>query len=200
MGQCAFEPVSTRDSCKTDCSRTILHRQSLKVSLPSAVNETMPLRPMHILDPVYPQLPMDSDWGLAAPNLENNTHQSAASLEAFDIFQWDSASQMPMFSSTPYSQSDQQQCYVDAADQSFHIFSELVEDPRNSTYVPSSSFSDNWSSQPLPRIRGHSTCSDNTQSTDFIHWDGRPQDGSGYEPGGLSCKDGGVIRGIYPKI
>jgi hypothetical protein len=158
----------------------------------------MPLRPMHILDPVYPQRPIDFDWGPVAPNPENDIHQSATSLDAFDIFQWDSASQMPMFSSTPYSQSDQQQYYVDAAGQSFQIYSDLVADPRNS--VAFSSLTDDWSSQPPPRIRGHSTRADNTQSLDFTYWDGLPRDGGGYEPGGLSCKDGGVIRGIYTKI
>lgn len=148
----------------------------------------MLLCPMHVLDPVYPQLPIEID-----------TRQFSTSLDAFDIFQWDSPSRMPMFSSTSYSQSDQQQYYADAADQSSQIYSDLVADPRNSTNVPFS-FTDDWSSQPPPRIRGHSTRADNTQSMDFTYWDDLPRDGGGYEPGGLSCKDGGVIRGIYTKI
>jgi hypothetical protein len=125
---------------------------------------------MHVLDPVYPQLPVDFDWGALPQGFEDHSCQSASSIGASDAFQWDPTSQMP---STPYPQSGQRQTYADATNQPQwygQLFSDFTADRKNSTQVPLSSFADDWSSQPPPRIRGHSVHADaDTQLMD-IRW------------------------------
>jgi hypothetical protein len=110
----------------------------------------MPLRPMHVLDPEYPQLPVEFDWGTLPQDLDNN--RQLASLSATDISPWIS-SQMPS-SSTRYSQTDQQQTYSDTTSHSRWL-DQLYNDTAswNSTSIPFT-FPDDWSSQ--PQIRGYS--------------------------------------------
>jgi len=195
--------------------------QNLKESLPSAVDESMPLRPMHVLDPVYPQLPIEFDWGILPQGQDDNRQPTPAS-GASDISQWGSTSQMPIFPSTPY----QQQSYSDATNQSHwldQLYNDFPADRGNSTYIPFASFSDDWSSQPPPRIRGYSTHGDaNTQLMDIRWsrrgspqidestggnwwqpfeldgnldpWNGLSRDGNEYKPKGLDSR---LTRGIY---
>jgi hypothetical protein len=170
MGQRAFLSVSTWILCKESRSRINFFRQNLKESLPSAVDESMPLRPMHVLDPVYPQLPIDFDWGIL-PQGQDDNRQPAPASNASDISQWVSTSQMPIFPSTPYLQSDQRQSYSDPNSQSHWLdllYNDFAADRGNSTYIPFASFPDDWSSQPPPRIRGYSTHGDaNAQPMDM---------------------------------
>jgi hypothetical protein len=219
MGQRSFESVSIRIPCQDTCSPVNISRENLRESLPSAANESMPLRPMHVLDPVYPQLPVDFDWGPSVQWQDHN-RQPASSSDPPDFSQWVPTSQMSIFPSPPYFQNDQQPSHPNTTSLSHwtgQLYSDPTADDRNSAYIPFTSIPDDWSSQPPPRIRSHPAHAEANIRPVDIRWStrgsplfvsgdnlgyrsGLSRDGSGYERKGLSYMDGGIARGIYTKI
>lgn len=182
-----------------------LSLQNLRESLPSAVGESMPLRPMHVLDPVYPQLPVDFDWGTVPQDQVDSDLQPPPSLGPSDFPQRVPTSQMPAALPTPYPQIDQQQSYIDVTNLS-QWTNQSNDSTADSTHI-SFALPDDWSSQPPPRSGHSDTPMDMRWSMpwqpvipDSSYWNIHPRDGSRYEPKGLSYIGDGIMRGIYTKI